>query len=41
VGNTKEEREGYHLVWPRDLVECAGALLAIGAIREAGNTLST
>ena len=38
-GNTKEEREGYHLVWPRDLVECAGALLAIGAIREAGNTL--
>ena len=38
-GNTKEEREGYHLVWPRDLVECAGALLAIGAVREAGNTL--
>lgn len=22
---------GYHLVWPRDLVECAGALLALGA----------
>ncbi len=22
---------GYHLVWPRDLVECAGALLAAGA----------
>ena len=38
-GNTKEEREGYHLVWPRDLVECAGALLAVGAKREAGNTL--
>jgi glucoamylase len=38
-GNTKEEREGYHLVWPRDLVECAGALLAVGAAREAGNTL--
>ena len=38
-GNTKEEREGYHLVWPRDLVECAGALLAVGAEREAGNTL--
>ena len=38
-GNTKEEREGYHLVWPRDLVECAGALLAVGAVREAGNTL--
>ncbi len=38
-GDTKEEREGYHLVWPRDLVECADALLAIGAEREAGNTL--
>ncbi len=38
-GNTKEEREGYHLVWPRDLVECAGGLLAVGAEREAGNTL--
>jgi glucoamylase len=38
-GNTKEEREGYHLVWPRDLVECAGGLLAFGAVREAGNTL--
>jgi glucoamylase len=38
-GNTKEEREGYHLVWPRDLVECAGALLAVGATRDAGNTL--
>jgi glucoamylase len=38
-GNTHEEREGYHLVWPRDLVETAGALLAVGAPREAGNTL--
>jgi glucoamylase len=38
-GNTKEEREGYHLIWPRDLVECAGALLAVDAVREAGNTL--
>jgi glucoamylase len=38
-GNTKEERAGYHLVWPRDLVECAGALLAVGALREAANTL--
>ncbi len=38
-GNTKEEREGYHLVWPRDLVECAGALLAVGAVREAGNAM--
>ncbi len=38
-GNTHAEREGYHLVWPRDLVECAGALLAVGATREAGDTL--
>ncbi len=38
-GNTKEEREGYHLVWPRDLGECAGALLAVGAAREALDTL--
>jgi glucoamylase len=38
-GNTREEREGYHLVWPRDLVESAGALLAVGATREARDTL--
>jgi glucoamylase len=38
-GNTREEREGYHLVWPRDLAECAGALLAVGATHEARNTL--
>jgi glucoamylase len=38
-GNTREERAGYHLVWPRDLVESAGALLALGAAREARNTL--
>jgi len=38
-GNTKEEREGYHLVWPRDLCECAGALLAVGAHVEALDTL--
>ncbi|MGH8316579.1 MAG: glycoside hydrolase family 15 protein [Steroidobacteraceae bacterium] len=38
-GNTKEEREGYHLVWPRDLCECAGALLAVGATCEALDTL--
>ncbi|BAV35013.1 glycosyl hydrolase [Sulfuricaulis limicola] len=29
-GNTRNERGGYHLVWPRDLAECAGALLALG-----------
>ncbi len=38
-GNTREERPGYHLVWPRDLVESSGALLAVGALREARNTL--
>lgn len=38
-GNTKDERPGYHLVWPRDLVECSSALLAVGAVREAANVL--
>jgi glucoamylase len=38
-GDTGNERVGYHLVWPRDLVECAGALLAFGAESEAGDTL--
>lgn len=38
-GNRGEERGGYHLVWPRDLVECAGALLALGALDEARNVL--
>lgn len=38
-GNTHAEHEGYHLVWPRDLVESAGALLAVGATHEARNTL--
>ena len=30
---------GYHLVWPRDLCETAGSLLAIGAHDEARNVL--
>jgi glucoamylase len=38
-GNTRDEIGGYHLVWARDLVECAGALLAIGAVGEARNIL--
>ena len=38
-GNTRDERAGYHLVWPRDLCECAGALLAFGATREALDTV--
>ncbi len=38
-GYTGNERGGYHLVWPRDLVQCAGALLAVGAEQEARDTL--
>ena len=38
-GDSGEERGGYHLVWPRDLVECASALLALGAFDEARDTL--
>lgn len=38
-GDHGDERGGYHLVWPRDLVECAGALLALGAESEARDTL--
>lgn len=34
-GNQGEERGGYHLVWPRDLAECAQALLALGSDSEA------
>lgn len=34
-GNRGEERGGYHLVWPRDLVESAQALLALGCADEA------
>jgi glucoamylase len=38
-GNSGKERGGYHLVWPRDLVESATALLAIGGEAEARNVL--
>ncbi|MBX9650298.1 MAG: glycosyl hydrolase [Xanthobacteraceae bacterium] len=38
-GDSGDERGGYHLVWPRDLVECAGALLAFGSESEARDTL--
>ncbi len=34
-----EDLGGYHLVWPRDLVETAGALLAAGAATEAVRVL--
>lgn len=38
-GNHSDERGGYHLVWPRDLVECAGALIALGELAGARNVL--
>jgi glucoamylase len=38
-GNSRDDRGGYHLVWPRDLVQCATALLAFGAEQEVRNTL--
>jgi glucoamylase len=38
-GNSGDERGGYHLVWPRDLVECAGALVALGQHTEARDVL--
>lgn len=40
-GQTKGDHElgGYHLVWPRDLVESAGALIASGHSRLARRTL--
>jgi len=31
---------GYHLIWPRDMVEAAGALLAVGAFREVRDVLT-
>ena len=38
-GETSQSRGGYHLVWPRDLVETAGALLAMGWTAEARDVL--
>jgi glucoamylase len=38
-GDTSESRGGYHLVWSRDLVEAAGALLAMDAYGEARDML--
>lgn len=35
-----EDLGGYHLVWPRDLVETAGGLLAAGALPEARRILA-
>jgi glucoamylase len=40
-GDTKgdEDLGGYHLVWPRDLVEAAGGLIAVGAHADARRVL--
>ncbi len=38
-GDDQEWSAGYHLVWPRDLVESAGALLAAGAPGDARRVL--
>jgi glucoamylase len=38
-GNSGDNRGGYHLIWPRDMVGCASALLALGADSEARVTL--
>jgi len=39
-GESSDSRGGYHLVWSRDLVESAGALLALGATTEARHVLT-
>ncbi len=38
-GSAKDDIGGYHLVWPRDLVESALALVALGALGEARDIL--
>jgi glucoamylase len=38
-GNERDDHGGYHLVWPRDLVESAGGLLALGQVAEARDVL--
>lgn len=39
-GNTRNDLGGYHLVWSRDLVESAGAFVALGAAASAQRTLA-
>jgi glucoamylase len=39
-GEASTSRGGYHLVWARDLVETAGALLALGCVEDARQVLS-
>ncbi|MEN9438232.1 MAG: hypothetical protein RIR09_2887 [Pseudomonadota bacterium] len=38
-GESSQNRGGYHLVWCRDLVETAGALVAMGACEDARDVL--
>ena len=38
-GESSQSRGGYHLVWCRDLVETAGAMVAIGALEDARDVL--
>ncbi|MGH6988709.1 MAG: glycoside hydrolase family 15 protein [Stellaceae bacterium] len=38
-GDASQSRGGYHLVWPRDLVETAGALVAMSAFGDACDVL--
>ncbi|HJP97344.1 MAG TPA: glycosyl hydrolase, partial [Rhodanobacteraceae bacterium] len=38
-GETSTSRGGYHVVWPRDLVESAGALAVSGALDDARDVL--
>ena len=38
-GDASESRGGYHLVWPRDLVETAGALVAMESYHSARDAL--
>ena len=38
-GENSQSRGGYHLVWCRDLVETAGALVAMGALEDARDAL--
>lgn len=38
-GETSNSRGGYHLVWTRDLVETAGALMALGHVADAQRIL--
>jgi glucoamylase len=39
ASKSDDDLGGYHLVWPRDLAETAGALLACGALEDARRTL--